>query len=226
MGADRFVREMVFGLEDSFVSTLGALTGIAAGTGSRYVVIHSGLVLVVVEALSMSAGSYLSSKSAQEVFDRRQKQDGSRILQERVDDDTTIADVLSRARLSKTTKSRVLKALARERSLWMKEVHRCEHRYAPAASASPVMAGIVMGVFYLMGGLVPLAAYFVYPVEEAVVPSIVATGIALFIMGVLKARYVGGHWLKSGMEIMLVSLSAALLGFLIGSLAADLLGSF
>ena len=33
MGADRFVREMVFGLEDSFVSTLGALTGIAAGTG-------------------------------------------------------------------------------------------------------------------------------------------------------------------------------------------------
>jgi len=223
LGVDRFVREIVFGLEDSFVSTLGALTGIAAGTGSRYVVILSGLVLIVVEALSMSAGSYLSSKSAREVFDRRQKQDSSRVLQERVDDGMTIDDVLVRARLSKKTKARVLQALAKERALWMKEVHRCEHRYAPAVSGSPIAAGMIMGIFYLMGGLVPLAAYFILPLERAVIPSIVVTGVALFVMGVLKARYVGGHWLKSGMEMMLVSLSAALLGFLIGSLAANLL---
>ena len=31
--AERSIREIVFGLEDSLVSTLGAITGIAAGTG-------------------------------------------------------------------------------------------------------------------------------------------------------------------------------------------------
>jgi VIT1/CCC1 family predicted Fe2+/Mn2+ transporter len=58
------IREIVFGLEDSLVSTLGAVTGIAAGTHDAYTVVLSGLVLIAVEAISMSAGSYLSSKSA------------------------------------------------------------------------------------------------------------------------------------------------------------------
>ena len=60
------MREIVFGIEDSLVSTLGALTGIAIGTRSTYIVILSGLVLIAAESMSMAAGSYLSSKSASE----------------------------------------------------------------------------------------------------------------------------------------------------------------
>lgn len=57
------MREIVFGLEDSLVSTLGAITGIAAGAEQTYIVILAGLTLIAVEASSMAAGSYLSSKS-------------------------------------------------------------------------------------------------------------------------------------------------------------------
>jgi len=60
------IREIVFGLEDSLVSTMGTLTGIAIGTHSTFVVILSGLVLLATEGTSMAAGSYLSSKSALE----------------------------------------------------------------------------------------------------------------------------------------------------------------
>lgn len=59
------MREIIFGLEDSLVSTLGAVTGIAVGAGSTYIVILSGLVLIAAEGMSMSAGSYLSSKTAE-----------------------------------------------------------------------------------------------------------------------------------------------------------------
>lgn len=60
-------RDIVFGFEDGFVSTLGTITGIAAATYDAYVVILSGAVLILVEAVSMAAGSYLSSKSQKEV---------------------------------------------------------------------------------------------------------------------------------------------------------------
>jgi predicted membrane protein (TIGR00267 family) len=70
------MREIVFGLEDSFVSTLGAVTGIAAGTQDKYVVILSGLVLVAVESISMAAGSYLSSKSSMEAEEAVLKEEG------------------------------------------------------------------------------------------------------------------------------------------------------
>src|SRR5689334_1511262 len=65
------IRELVFGLEDGLVSTLGAVAGIAAGTEDGRIVVLSGLVLVSVEALSMAAGSYLSNKSHREMLEKR-----------------------------------------------------------------------------------------------------------------------------------------------------------
>lgn len=67
MGSKSPIREIIFGLEDSIVSTLGVVVGIAAGTDSRYIVILSALVVVIVESLSMAAGTYLSNKSQMEI---------------------------------------------------------------------------------------------------------------------------------------------------------------
>jgi vacuolar iron transporter family protein len=61
------VREVIFGLEDGAVSTLGILVGVAAGTNNRFFVILSGLVVIFVESLSMAAGTYLSNKSELEI---------------------------------------------------------------------------------------------------------------------------------------------------------------
>lgn len=72
------MREIVFGLEDSLVSTLGTITGIAAGTQSRYIVLLAGLVLIAVEATSMAAGSYLSTKSAEAAEHAYEKANGKR----------------------------------------------------------------------------------------------------------------------------------------------------
>lgn len=60
------MRELIFGLEDSLVSTLGTVTGIAIGSQSTYIVILSAFVLIASESTSMAAGSYLSSISANE----------------------------------------------------------------------------------------------------------------------------------------------------------------
>jgi len=193
-----FIREIVFGFEDSLVSTLGVLTGVAAGTQNVKIVIIIGCVLIAVEALSMAAGSYLSSKSAQEVFENRKRQDGSRMLQTRLNDSESIEDALKAKKFSKLQIAKILDALSSERTLWIKEVQRCEYRFAPAVSASPIIAGLVMGVFYLFGGLFPLVPYFFFSVTDAIIPSVGATIFGLFMLGFAKAKFVGGHGLKSG----------------------------
>ncbi len=63
----RYLQEVTFGLEDSFVSTVGAVTGMAVGSGNREIVILAGLVIVCVEATSMAAGSYLSDRVKHDV---------------------------------------------------------------------------------------------------------------------------------------------------------------
>lgn len=70
LNSDQF-RNFVFGAEDSLVSTLGILFGIAsAGEFSRHQIFLAGIIAVVVEATSMGAGSFLSESSAMELDGR------------------------------------------------------------------------------------------------------------------------------------------------------------
>lgn len=161
-GVKSTIREIVFGMEDSLVSTLGAVTGIAVGTASTEIVLLSGIVLIFVEALSMTAGSYLSSKSAKEASRKKE-------------------------------------------------------------AASPTLAAAVMGIFYLLGGIFPILPYFLLSTEEAIIPSIISTALVLFALGFWKAWIVGTNKIKSGLEMMSISLFAALLGYLIGDIASNLL---
>jgi VIT1/CCC1 family predicted Fe2+/Mn2+ transporter len=58
-----FIRNFVFGLEDSLISTTGFLVGITfAGVPIQYI-IKSGIVVIFAEALSMGYGSIISEES-------------------------------------------------------------------------------------------------------------------------------------------------------------------
>lgn len=213
------MREIVFGLEDSLVSTLGAVTGVAVGSGDRYVIVLSGLVLVAVEAISMSAGSFLSTQSAEEVSRERQRQDSSRILQERMNDDESLQAFLVRKGLSKKEMSAALDALSRERRLWLKEVHRAERRIF-TSGIHPVAAAFVMGGVYLVGGVLVFLPYFFLPIAPAAALSFVIAGVALFSLGVWKAQVAGVGKVRSGAQMVAVSLVAAALGMAVGRVAS------
>jgi len=66
------MRNFIFGAEDSLVSTLGILFGIAsANEFNNHQLLVAGLITIVVEATSMGAGSFLSEESAIEIDGRK-----------------------------------------------------------------------------------------------------------------------------------------------------------
>ncbi len=74
--ADLYVRNVVFGIADSLVSTVGLLSGIDVSGTSRHVIILTGVVYAFVEAFSMAVGSFLSEQSAEEYDTRSEVPDG------------------------------------------------------------------------------------------------------------------------------------------------------
>jgi len=60
------IRNFVFGVEDSLVSTVGLISGIAIVDTERSVILLTGTVLIFVEAFSMGVGSLLSDNSVRE----------------------------------------------------------------------------------------------------------------------------------------------------------------
>lgn len=64
---ENHLRNLIFGFEDGFVSTVGVMAGIAAASPTRGILIISGAVLVTVEAFSMAVGGYLTEKSVDQM---------------------------------------------------------------------------------------------------------------------------------------------------------------
>ncbi|HEX7651570.1 MAG TPA: VIT1/CCC1 transporter family protein [Candidatus Paceibacterota bacterium] len=62
-----FVRNVIFGVEDSLVSTVGLLAGIASTGIVPRTLLMTGVIYIAVEALSMAVGSYLSEESVSEL---------------------------------------------------------------------------------------------------------------------------------------------------------------
>ncbi len=74
------MRSFVFGVEDSVVSTVGLLSGIAAiGTG-RTVILLTGVILIFVEAFSMAVGDLVSDNAVNELKSKSEVSYASSVL--------------------------------------------------------------------------------------------------------------------------------------------------
>lgn len=62
--AARYLRAFVFGVEDSLVSTVGLLSGIAIAAVPRDTIFMTGMILIIVEAFSMAVGMFVSEYSS------------------------------------------------------------------------------------------------------------------------------------------------------------------
>jgi VIT1/CCC1 family predicted Fe2+/Mn2+ transporter len=62
-----YIRSILFGFEDSLVSTTGVIAGVSAGSGDPKVILLAAGVTVIVEALSMGSGQFLSERAVHQM---------------------------------------------------------------------------------------------------------------------------------------------------------------
>lgn len=215
------IRDIVFGLEDGLVSTVGVLTGIASGTNDHFVVILSGFVLVIVEALSMGVGSFLSAQSERDM-QQRQYKDLKKLASH---DPQAAEDILVKhyqdIGLSQTQIESCLKVVEKNKQVFAKELGIYHLGMGATTDDSNTwINGILMFFSYIAGGAVPILPYFFLPVAQALVISIPLTVLALFVLGAAKGKLTYKNWVSSGLQMAVLSCSAALLGFLVGKLVA------
>ena len=66
-----YIRNFVFGVEDSLISTVSLLSGITiAGVQSKTIFV-TGFILIFVEAFSMAIGSFVSEHSAEDYLHKK-----------------------------------------------------------------------------------------------------------------------------------------------------------
>jgi len=68
-----YFRSFIFGVEDSLVSSVGLLSGIAIANVPKETIFLTGVILIFVEAFSMAAGTFLSEYSAESYENKTEK---------------------------------------------------------------------------------------------------------------------------------------------------------
>src|SRR5207249_7416136 len=63
------IRELVFGAQDGLMSTFAVVAGLAAANANHVVVVLAGLMSAVAGVLSMSIGTFLSSRAQRQVYE-------------------------------------------------------------------------------------------------------------------------------------------------------------
>lgn len=213
------LREGIFGLGDGVVSTLGAVTGIAVGTGSKFVVLLSGMVVIAVESLSMAAGSYLSSKSERELLERYLEEEKWEIKHRPKHEAAELREIYKQKGFVKKEIDMIVARFMKNPDAMLDEMAHHELKIIPENLAQPRSNALIMGVSYIVGGLIPLSAYFVFDMSTALWVAIVLSVVVLFGVGAYKTKLTHKNPWKSGFEMMSISLGAALIGYLIAKFA-------
>jgi len=210
------IREFVFGIQDGLISTVGLLAGVQGATESNAVVILAGMTSMFAGAISMAAGSYLSSSAEKEIFDKELRE-----AEELAENEPYLAaegllKALGQEGLKKEQGYRIVKLLAEEEQVFLRTFQEKVFGLGTAEINRPLQAALVMGLSFVVGALIPLLPYLILAGMNALYLSIALAAITLFSVGVFKGFLAAKSPFLSGLEFFLIAVGAAILGYLIG----------
>lgn len=90
-------------------------------------------------------------------------------------------------------------------------------------SHQPLKNATATFLAFLVAGMIPLLPYIFGIKDNVFNYAMLATSIALFTVGSLRAKVTGMNWIKAGLEMLFVGALAAGVAYLIGDVLAKML---
>ena len=213
------VRDMIFGANDGLVSTLAFVVGAFGAFTDPHIVLLTGIAELFAGTISMAVGSYQSSKSELEVFERESRRRGIKKGKTLEEEREELIKFYEAEGFKREEAEAIVYRITKEQEQPMQAITIEKLGLAPKELGNPVKAGVLCGLFFGLGALVPIFP-FVLPLNmwEALIASIVGTAVALFSVGAMKTIFSRRNWIRSGLEMMGIGASAAAITYMIGTL--------
>ena len=222
----RSVREIVFGVQDGILTTLGIVTGVGVAAGHRPTVIITGLLALLAGALSMGVGQYLGSKSEREVVQATIDMEKAEIEEHPQDEFAEQVAYYKLKGFSAEEAHMIVSRLVENPDIYLYEMMRDEFGIDPRlAQERSLRPAFSMAASYAIGSLIPIVPYFFTASSNiASIVGLVLAVIGLFAIGVYAARLSGRNPIAKGMEIVLFGAAVFAIAYLAGRFIPPLFG--
>ncbi|MBV9121505.1 MAG: VIT1/CCC1 transporter family protein, partial [Chloroflexi bacterium] len=211
------VREVVFGMQDGLLTTLGVVTSVVGATSNNGTVLVAGFAEAVAGALAMAAGEYQASKAQQELHAAEIAKERRELVEKPEEEHHELRAIFQREGLSRGSAEAVTDLLSEHPELLFRTHVEKELGLRVEEFQSPARNAAVMGVSFILAALVPILPYVFLSARMALAVSVGLTALALFCIGVGKARISHRAYLRAGLEVVAIGLAAAAVTFALGT---------
>jgi vacuolar iron transporter family protein len=212
------LRDVILGGQDGLVNMLGIALGVVAAGGSNRVLVVTGIAAAITESISMGAVAYTSFGSERDFYLAERETEQSEISSDPEEERDEIREIYATKGFSGQLLDDVVSTITSNRETWVGTMMDEELHLQPVEEQSLLHSSVIVTVATLIGHLIPLIPFLAVPGTPAVVSAIVLSGVALFAVGAYSAKTLIGDWRKSGLQMLIIGLGAAALGFVIGRL--------
>lgn len=195
--SSQLLQNIILGGQDGLVNVLGLSIGVAGATGSRELVLVSGVAAMLAESISMGAVAYTTARTALKC-EKKSRRD---------------------ANFSEEDVERLIGAgkkagIGGRKLLLVGEILKQEGD----GHKAPIKRAALVGLSTLCGSFIPVVPYLFFNAQSSLPISILFALAALFITGAIRAKKTGEKWFESGSEMVVVGSLATAAGYAIGSL--------
>jgi VIT1/CCC1 family predicted Fe2+/Mn2+ transporter len=211
-----FITDIVIGMSDGLTVPFALAAGLSGAVQSNGIVITAGIAEIVAGSIAMGLGGYLAGKTEQEHFQSELKREYEEVetIPEKEKDE--VKAVFAEYGLNEQTQIIIAEELAKDKNKWVDFMMKYELGLEKPDANRARNSAATIGISYIVGGLIPLTAYFVThtPLEGLYVSSML-TVICLFIFGYFKSKVTGQPPFKGALKVMMIGIAAAAAAFLV-----------
>lgn len=224
-GAGGFLRNVVYGFNDGLTANFGLVAGMIgaqSSLGAAHAVLVAGLAGMVADALSMGSSGYLAAKSEREVFEHE-------ISMEK--EELRLMPEIEQEELSLLYQAKGIPQDQADELAWqvMQDPERAleekvrEELKIGEANTTPIREGWITGLATALGAFIPVAPFLFTSGATAIWISFALSMLSHFAVGGARSFFTGRGVIRSGMDMFLVGLGVAGVGYLVGDWIVKLL---
>jgi VIT1/CCC1 family predicted Fe2+/Mn2+ transporter len=207
-----YLRDWIYGGIDGAVTTFAIVAGVVGADLSASVILVLGLANLLADGFAMAAGNYTSTKSEHDDYERVIGIERRHIAVVPEGEREEVRQIFAAKGFSGDDLDRAVAIITADRARWAKTMAIEEYGLSPTLR-SPLLAALSTFAAFVLCGGVPLATYLL---PGGFIACVIATGVTFFLVGAVKSLWSPSGWLRSGLEVFLIGLSAAALAFVVG----------
>jgi vacuolar iron transporter family protein len=204
-----YLGDWIYGGIDGAVTTFAIVAGVVGADLSAAVVLLLGFANLLADGFAMGAGNYSGTKAERDNYIRVLGIEQKHIALVPEGEQEEIRQIFAAKGFSGGDLERIVAVITSDRTLWAKTMAVEEYGLSPTLR-SPIYAALSTFAAFITCGLVPFITYLW---AGGLMACIAATSATFFAVGAIKSRWSPLPWRRSGLETLLIGMSAAAVAF-------------